>query len=103
LTSRPAFLIVALVKYPFQLLRKDRCHILHRVARAIESYPALWQSLGSGRNPLDDQIPWITFEARHFVERVLTPESIVFEYGSGGSTLFSKRVKQVISVEHDAI
>lgn len=36
------------------------------------------------------------------MESILTPSAMVFEYGSGGSTLFySRRAKKVISVEHD--
>ena len=44
----------------------------------------------------------MTFQALAFIESLLTPEFTVFEYGSGGSTIFySKRVRHVISVEHD--
>jgi len=54
------------------------------------------------RNTLDDRVPWIPFEARRFIESILTSQSVVFEYGAGGSTLFyAQRVGQVISVEHD--
>ncbi len=56
-----------------------------------------------GRNALADRTLWVTFRALAFIESLLTPELTVFEYGSGGSTIFySKRVRQVISVEHDA-
>jgi hypothetical protein len=50
---------------------------------------------------LIDHAPWIVFEARDYVEGILNQQSRVFEYGSGGSTLFySERVGQVVSVEH---
>jgi predicted O-methyltransferase YrrM len=51
---------------------------------------------------LDDELPWITFPAIQFLKRIIQPEMKIFEYGIGGSTLFfAKRVKEVISVEHD--
>ena len=59
-------------------------------------------SLPSGYSPVDDQRPWINYRATEWLESYLSPTMRVFEYGSGGSTLFlSKRVAQVVSVEHD--
>jgi predicted O-methyltransferase YrrM len=55
-------------------------------------------------NALDDERPWITFPAIRFLERVIRPHMRVFEYGSGGSTLFfARRVREVISIEHDPV
>ena len=55
-----------------------------------------------GRNALDDEQPWVNFAASNFLESILRPEMRVFEYGSGGSTLFyGKRVQQVVAIEHD--
>jgi hypothetical protein len=66
----------------------------------LRSLPAWLRS--QGRSGLDDQYPWITFEASRRIERVLTPDSRVFEYGTGGSTLFlSARAGRVVSVEND--
>ena len=54
------------------------------------------------RTSLDDEVPWITYEAHRALERLLTPEMRVFEYGSGGSTLYlAPRVAELVSVEHD--
>jgi predicted O-methyltransferase YrrM len=54
------------------------------------------------RTSLDDGLPWITYEAQRALERIITPEMRVFEYGSGGSTLyFARRVAELVSVEHD--
>lgn len=59
-------------------------------------------SLKSDRNPLKDKNIWIPFEAKRWLESFLTQNMSVFEYGSGGSSIFiSKRVKKLISVEHD--
>lgn len=85
-----------------QLLRGDRSCVMHRLYAGLRFYPVWRYSLTSGKNALDHQVPWITFEARRFVRSLLTPGAFVFEYGAGGSTFFySKRVKWVVSVEHD--
>ena len=58
--------------------------------------------LQPGRNPVADKTPWITFPAIEAIRKVLQPQFHVFEYGSGGSTLFwSSHVQKVISVEHE--
>ncbi len=47
-------------------------------------------------------LPWVTYSFIDFIKTRLTKELTVFEYGSGNSTLFyAKRVKRVVSVEHD--
>ena len=53
---------------------------------------------------LDMPCPWLTFTAIDFLGRALTPGLKIFEYGSGGSTLFwlQFRPERVVSVEHDA-
>jgi len=63
----------------------------------------LWiRSLLPWHTPLSDQVPMITFKAGAWLESYLKPRMSVFEYGSGGSTIFfSKRVNNLISVEHD--
>lgn len=46
-------------------------------------------------------IPWIPFAARDFLEPKLQPHMKVFEWGSGGSTIwFAQRVAHVTSIEH---
>lgn len=56
------------------------------------------------KTPLDNEVPWITFNARKWLDRILTTEMSVFEWGSGGSTLyFAKRCGVLVSVEHDPV
>ncbi len=51
-----------------------------------------------------EAVPWWTYASVHFIEPRLTPELRVFEYGCGSSTLWlSRRVKEVISVEHERV
>jgi hypothetical protein len=49
-----------------------------------------------------EPIPWFTYPAIEYLSHLDLSEFSVFEYGSGYSTLFwLKRVKEIISVEHD--
>jgi len=57
-----------------------------------------------GRNLLTAGWPWITFPAMRWLASYLRPSMSVFEWGSGGSTLFfARRVARVVSVEYDAV
>lgn len=77
--------------------------------RALLNRPQLLQFyipwvtlLKNGHSSIKDGNPWITFEAWKWLQSFLTCNMTVFEYGSGGSTIFiAKRVKKLISVEHD--
>lgn len=56
-----------------------------------------------GKQPLDLEQPWFSYAAIDFLESFLGPQMSVFEYGSGGSTLFfARRVRTVISTEDNA-
>jgi len=51
------------------------------------------------KNP---ELPWLTPDSIKALDRLLEPNFIALEYGSGRSTqFFSKRVKTLYSVEHD--
>src|SRR5882762_1385041 len=55
-----------------------------------------------GRNSVADSTPWMSFAAIHFLRTITRDDMRVFEYGSGGSTMFwTSRVQEVVSVEHD--
>jgi predicted O-methyltransferase YrrM len=50
----------------------------------------------------DRPLPWMTYPAITLLARVARPAMSVFEFGSGGSTLWWRdRVGRVVSVEHD--
>lgn len=56
----------------------------------------------SGDNPLLRKLPWMTYDAIDHLAKICTPEMKVFEWGSGGSTLFfASRCNHVTTVEHD--
>ena len=68
----------------------------------IRFFPAWKTHLANGKNSVTDSIPWLTFPSINFLNKNINKQMTVFEYGSGGSTLFwSERIKQIISVEHD--
>jgi len=49
-----------------------------------------------------EPLPWVTYSFIDFIKTRLNSEMRIFEFGSGSSTLFyAKRVKRVVSVEHD--
>ena len=66
-------------------------------------YILRWRkSLKKGHSPLIDEAPWLTYGAIEYLGKIIKPHMKVFEYGSGGSTIwFAKRVAEVVSVEHD--
>jgi hypothetical protein len=56
------------------------------------------QSVDKNNGP----IPWCTYPFIKFIEPRLNKEFLVFEFGSGNSTLwYSKRIKKIVSVENN--
>lgn len=48
--------------------------------------------------------PWLTFDAINYLKQKIQslPNACIFEYGSGGSTLFWQRLgASIVSIEHD--
>jgi len=77
-----------------RLLLMDPCQ--------IRFFIPWYTSLKKTRNAVKDEVPWVTFKAKRWLESFLTPGMNVLEFGSGGSTIFiAKRVKKLVSVEHD--
>jgi len=68
----------------------------------IRYYPTWREHLRPGRNPVDDKTPWMSFAAIRHLNKIVRQDMSVFEYGSGGSTMFwLSRVQELVSVEHD--
>jgi hypothetical protein len=50
------------------------------------------------------ELPWFTYNSIEFLKSRLNKNHVVYEFGSGNSTLwFSKIVNKIISIEHDEI
>jgi hypothetical protein len=76
------------------LLRRDLPGLRH-------SLPYL-RSLLPGKSALADGVPMMPFGAIAWLRAYVRPGMKVFEYGSGGSTIFfASHVGQIVSVEHD--
>jgi hypothetical protein len=67
------------------------------------SYYLKWRRLLNAEGHcLDHEIPWLTLPSIEMLQQFLKPDMRVFEYGSGGSTVFfARRVQEVVSMEHD--
>lgn len=54
----------------------------------------------NGTPTIELELPWFSYAAIDFLEKFTKPHMEVFEYGSGGSTLFfARRAKSVLAVE----
>jgi hypothetical protein len=68
--------------------------------RQMRHLPRLLRT--AGRHPLQTRAPWLAFDLVDWLDGTLRGDSVVFEYGGGGSTAwFSDRVKFVVSAEHN--
>jgi hypothetical protein len=75
-------------------------------ASHIHIYKEWREQVLSGKYPLDMELPWLTIVAKNYMQhylRHLNKRDVrIFEYGSGGSSLFFlKHAGMVVSVEHD--
>ena len=75
---------------------------LNTFISSVRYYTDWREHLAPGRNSVNDRSPWMSFSAVRFLKEITRKDMRVFEYGSGGSTLFwISRVQEVVSVEHD--
>jgi hypothetical protein len=81
---------------------------LGRLLGYLGTHPRhIWTYLTTGpltsRTPLQLGVPWFSTAAIEFLDSFVTPSMDVFEYGSGGSTVyFARRCSTVISTEDDS-
>ncbi len=70
--------------------------------RELKYYFRWKKSLSENASSVKDEQPWITFKTIDYLDNYLNRQSVVFEYGGGGSTLFFvKRSRLVFTVEHN--
>ena len=83
----------------------DPLYLFYLLVDDIKSwryFPKWFSSFRPVRALVGEAKPWVPFEATDWLEHYLKPDMRVFEYGSGGSTIFfAQRVAEVISIEHD--
>lgn len=65
-------------------------------------FPVPWDGVSANKSIMTRHKPWITLSAIRWLEGILRSDDRVFEWGSGGSTIWiAQRVSSVISVESD--
>jgi hypothetical protein len=79
---------------------------LTKLAENLISHPSYWMRYihsvpAWGKRPFDVGLPWWSFAAIDFMESWLTGNEDVFEYGSGGSTLFFSRLSSTVHAVED--
>lgn len=77
------------------------CRLLAHLA-THPNHIASYLSFGplSSKSPLDLGLPWFSLSAIHFLDSFVSQSMNVFEYGSGGSTIyFAGRAASIISTE----
>jgi hypothetical protein len=68
----------------------------------LRYFPKWWHFRKLQGGTFDHKIPWLAFGAIQFLDIYLNKSMRVFEYGSGGSTIyFANKVHTIISAEHD--
>lgn len=86
----------------FDSMRRRPGRFFHDIKAVFRYYGQWRRSFLPEVNSLSDEAPWIPFECREYLESLTGPKDFVFEYGSGGSTLYlARRVEKLVSVEHD--
>lgn len=70
--------------------------------RNVYPYFLKWLIYNSpNRSGIRDHFVWFNFPAEEYLRKILSPDQVLFEYGSGGSTLyFASQVNHVTAVEH---
>lgn len=89
---------------PFSGLRADARFVRNALQDVRLRQHLLWWLRSKQKDYLlNAPCPWLTFDAILALRRRMRPGMRIFEYGSGGSTLFwlSRGGAAVISVEHD--
>jgi hypothetical protein len=93
-----------------RLVRKIAKKINPALAESMDIYEILSQKFGQFRSmdlssclDADNKpIPWYTYPAIEYIKQLDLSDKVVFEYGSGNSTLFwSEHCKNLFSVEDD--
>jgi hypothetical protein len=99
-------------KFIFSVLSLKILTPIKRLLKQIHNFKLLAKDYGQWRtirnwNSVDESdkpTPWYTYPTTEFLSHLNLSQLKVFEYGSGNSTLWwSKRAKQVTSVENDEV
>lgn len=99
--STSSFLLKYL-KETWGLIASKQGKLIHNLRVCIRYYSNWKTALKGACDSVADELPCLCFECADFLRERIHRGARVFEYGSGGSSLFfSRLVDQVISIEHD--
>jgi hypothetical protein len=88
--------------FPIELLRRLKYCVKILGMPGQQRHLVRWLRSAGPKYLLEEPSPWMTFDAIEILDEYLLPGMSVFEYGSGGSTLFwATKGASVVSVEHD--
>lgn len=95
--------LLANLRYRYAVARQIIPHLLHLGSSTSQrKHIVRWMKLRRRNSLFNAQFPWLTFDAIDFVQSHLAINVRVFEFGSGGSTLyFLRQGAEVVAVEHD--
>ena len=89
-----------------RLVRKYDWYALYSLRNRGYFYDMGWLNSHREMAAIDREggpIPWITYPSLTFLEERVKKDFVVFEYGSGNSTLWwAQRSSKVVSCEHDS-
>jgi predicted O-methyltransferase YrrM len=76
--------------------------IENRTLKHIKQFKRWYHDMHSGESTMSLGLPWMTYDAIDYIKGITSKEKNVFEWGSGGSTIFfASLCNQIISVEHN--
>ena len=76
--------------------------IANKTLSHVKQFSQWYKDKKSSNTTLNRALPWMTYDAIDFLSDICKRDMHVFEWGSGGSTLFfASRCKQVTTIEHD--
>ncbi len=102
----PKYRSVRVLNYVYELvLCRRRLDVpFGELLPIIGRYGQWSKSIRPQLTPVELGLPWMVYDSVIFLEAYLRPGDLVFEYGSGGSTVFFTRLgARGVSIEHDAV
>ena len=100
-----AFFLLQKIKDSLYKINKFKNYLIYTLLNKKFNLKRLlrkFQLLVKGIEIGDKKIPWIPIKAKIWLDNNLRSDMVVFEYGSGLSTLyFSEKVNKIVSIEHD--
>lgn len=92
------------LEYLIRIYKNNTFKEVIQIAKHKKIYDEWQYQLTSKKSTLELELPWVTIESKNYLQQYMNTHkcSAVFEYGSGGSSLFFlKYADLVVSAEHN--